>query len=196
MSDTPDRTPHPDDATDPLASATASIARSLRHLADAVEALAASDSADSDGVVSANALLGRLDPTARQRMLDAMQVRDARPGEALFHQGDESDGLYLIEQGVVDVVISAPGHEGTRQRRIQSFVAGMFFGEMALFDGGPRSATVVARDAVRCRVLPRATFARLKREAPDDYADLLEAIVRELSRRVRFAAGILRSDLG
>lgn len=180
---------------DSLAEATASIANSLRSLAAAVEALSAPAAADADGGALSNALLGGLDPAARQRLLDAMRVRDAGAGEALFHQGDMSDGLYLLERGAVDVVISSPGEDGNRQRRIQSFVAGMFFGEMALFDGGPRSATVVARDTVRCRILSREAFAQLRREAPDDYADLLEAILRELSRRVRFAAGILRSDL-
>lgn len=186
---------HPPDER--LHAAAASIATSLRHLADAVEALGAAEpEMRSDRSAEGNTLFSGMDGDARRRLLDAMDIRDVAAGDTVFRQGDPSDGLYLLERGVVDVVISAAGPEASGRRRIQSFVAGMFFGEMGLFDGGPRSATVVARSDVRYRVLHRSLITRLKQEAPEDYAALLEAIVRELSRRVRFAAGILRSDLG
>ncbi len=65
--------------------------------------------------------------------------REYNSGEAVFYQGDPSAGMYIITRGKVQVIF-----EPTRQV-IAELYDGDFFGELALVDDSPRSATVIAK---------------------------------------------------
>ena len=58
-------------------------------------------------------------------------------GALLFEKGDQPDGMYFIRTGKVRIMREQDGHETT----LDILKPGDFFGEMALFDGRPRSAT-------------------------------------------------------
>lgn len=94
-------------------------------------------------------------------------------GEAVVQQGDEGDAFYVIVSGTADV----------RQddRSIASLGAGDFFGEIALIDGKPRSATVVATDDLVLLRVWRAPFLRLLEEQPATR----HAILMALTQRIR-----------
>ena len=71
--------------------------------------------------------------------------------------------------------------------RLVTFAAGAVFGELALLDRGPRSATVTAEEDMQGFGLSEASFAVLCREQPDIAIKLLQALGRELSVRIRYA---------
>src|SRR5262245_23018432 len=76
-------------------------------------------------------------------------------GETIFHQGSIGSALYIIVSGRVRIyTLSASGQEHT----VALFRAGDFFGEMALLDGQPRSASAKAMHPTATLTLHRAAF--------------------------------------
>ncbi len=100
-------------------------------------------------------------------------------GEAIIFEDDDShQGFFLIVQGEVKVVLTSLDGKETI---LASLKEGEFFGEMALLDGEPRSATVRAVDASRLLSLRRDEFLKfLKR-----YPDVALTLLAEMSRRLR-----------
>lgn len=112
-----------------------------------------------------------------------LSAQTAGAGEVIIEVGAGADELFLLEKGRVSVFIGA---EGSR-RRLATFSPGMVFGEMALIDRSPRSATIVADTAIRCQVLTRESYDRLGSEHPAIKIKLLENLGRGLSRKLRKA---------
>lgn len=76
-------------------------------------------------------------------------------GAVILRQGELGDTFYLLREGTADVV----REEGESVRRlIATMKQGDFFGEIALLTGGPRSATVIAREPVELYALSKADF--------------------------------------
>jgi len=104
-------------------------------------------------------------------------------GHVVFRDGDPGSSLYLVTEGRASVHLR---HEDG-DIRLVTFAAGAVFGELALLDQGPRSATVTADEDLRGFGLSEASFAVLRREQPDLAIKLLTALGRELSVRIRYA---------
>lgn len=106
--------------------------------------------------------------TAEQRdvLLLHFETQRAKPGERVIRTGDHADSVYFICSGEVEVI-------PPRRKDKIKLGAGAFFGEMALLDGGNRSADVIALDYSKFLTLSRRDFLRfLKR-----YPSLREPIV-------------------
>lgn len=107
-------------------------------------------------------------------------------GEVIVREGEPGDELYLLVEGAVDVV----RHAGTaREERLNALGAGSHFGEMAILDGAPRSATVVAASDARVLVLAGARLRELVHEMPGLAFDLLRVLAERLRRAEERAAG-------
>lgn len=104
-------------------------------------------------------------------------------GEVIFRGGDPGSALYLVTRGRASIHIR---HDDGDIRLI-TFAAGAVFGELALLDRGPRSATVTADEDLQGFELSEASFSVLCREQPDIAIKLLQALGRELSVRIRYA---------
>jgi len=111
------------------------------------------------------------------------------PGEVVIEQGSLDRDLYLMSRGTVSVKVDLPGQD--RQRRLASFSAGTVFGEVALLDQQPRSATVTADEEAVCYVLSQDAFHALVREHHAIAIKLLTNLGCELSRRVRRANAMI-----
>lgn len=83
----------------------------------------------------------------------------------------------------VDVLIDLPGTE--RKRRVQSLTSGSIFGEMALIDLRPRSASIVAAESTVCYWVSSENFERLKREQADVAFALLADVAIIFAQRLR-----------
>jgi len=125
-----------------------------------------------------------LDPGEREILRQALRIREIAPGEAVFRQGDEGDALYVIVRGSASVRLQL--RDGG-DRRLVTFSPGTVFGEMALLDRGPRSATVIADEALVCYTLDRARFEELSVAHPRIGMSLLSNLMRELVSRMRRA---------
>jgi len=104
-------------------------------------------------------------------------------GHVIFRHGDSGSSLYLVTRGRASVHLRHDD-EGIR---LVTFAAGAVFGELALLDRGPRSATVTADEDLTGFGLSEASFTVLCQKHPDIAIKLLSALGRELSVRIRYA---------
>lgn len=108
-----------------------------------------------------------------------LRDRRFRRNEVIFHQGDAGDSLHIIVSGSVKIVL--PSTEGD-EAIIATLRPADFFGELALLDGQPRSATATAIEPTQTLTLSRGTFLELLNGHPDLRDALLSALVAELRR--------------
>src|SRR6266511_3271695 len=104
--------------------------------------------------------------------------------ETIFHQGSIGSVLYIIVSGQVRIyTLNEAGQELT----VRILKAGDFFGELALLDGQPRSASVETMGRTLTLTLHRATFLRIINACPPIAAALLEAMAARLRSATVYA---------
>lgn len=120
-------------------------------------------------------LFGRL--SERDLLLVAELARPIRfePGTAITSEGDDAGRFYLLTGGEARVEVGGRLHD--------RLGAGDAFGEIALIDGGPRSATVIAETPVDALTIACWNFRPLLRE----HRSIAEALLVEMCRRLRLA---------
>jgi len=99
----------------------------------------------------------------------------------LVTQGEIGDSMYMILQGELRVRVMI----GQKETILTTLGPGDFFGDISLFDHGPRSADVVANTDSALLKLKSADFQKLCAEVPDVAAPLLVAVGRTLTARIR-----------
>ena len=125
------------------------------------------------------ALFARADTAVLAEVARALRRRRFRRNEVIFHQGDPGDSLHIIASGAVKIVLpSAEGEEAI----IATLREGDFFGELALLDGAPHSATATALEPAETLMLPRDVFHDLLDRDTGLRDALLEGLVAELRR--------------
>lgn len=98
-------------------------------------------------------------------------------GEVIFAQGDSGDEMYIVHEGVVEIF-----HDGPNGRvELARLEKGDFFGEMALLEALPRSASARAVTPVELVRVDSATFDKILRRDPE----IAVRIMRKLSHRLR-----------
>lgn len=116
-----------------------------------------------------------------ERFAQFMEVQSVRQWTDIVKQGEIGDAMYLVLEGEVRVRLMI----GDRETILTALGAGEFFGEMALFDRGPRSADVVAnKDSVLLKI-SAASFEKLFMLAPELAAPFLLSISKTLAARIR-----------
>jgi CRP-like cAMP-binding protein len=101
-----------------------------------------------------------------------MQERSFDEGEVITTQGESGLGFFVIEDGNASV--------SRDEQVVRNLGPGDFFGEVALIDEGPRSATVVATTNLRCRGMTAWEFKPFVEEHPDVAWSLLQTLVGRL----------------
>lgn len=125
------------------------------------------------------ALFAHVDDERLRTIARSMRHRRFRRNEVVFHQGDVGDSLQVVISGALKIVLpSAAGEEAI----IATLQPGDFFGELALLDGAPRSATATTVEATETLSLPRDAFLALLDEDPLLTHGLLAGIAAELRR--------------
>jgi len=127
-------------------------------------------------------LFAGLDRPTLERLASGVRMRRFRRAEVLFHQGDPGDALFVVATGAVKIML--PSEEG-EEAILATVRPGEFFGELALLDGAPRSATAVALEPTETFVLPRDAFRTLVNAEPGTRDALLAALAAELRRLTR-----------
>ena len=122
-------------------------------------------------------LFESLDDEAAHELCELLESIDCKSGALLFRAGDEGDAMYVIEEGKVRIFVRAKdGHEVT----LTELQRGDFFGEMALFDGKPRSADARVAESARLAVLSREHFLSFVRSNPNVALEMLTAMTNRL----------------
>jgi CRP/FNR family transcriptional regulator len=102
-------------------------------------------------------------------------------GRMIVRDGTTGVAFYVITEGRAKVIKGKIASAGGRAR----LGPGDFFGELALLDGGPRSASVVADGPITTIRIERTPFRSLLREEPDIALKLLEGMARRMRAMTR-----------
>jgi CRP/FNR family transcriptional regulator, cyclic AMP receptor protein len=105
-------------------------------------------------------------------------------GEVLFRERDPAGTLYLVMSGTIEISKSSPGGHGAPLARLGR---GEILGEIAAFDGGPRSATATAGVVAETHVAvwDVAAFHRYLAQRPQAALTILSGLLRKLGARLR-----------
>lgn len=103
-----------------------------------------------------------------------MHRHSFEPREAIFREGEEGDELFVLSAGLVSVTVRSQDAEDVELTRLGP---GAFFGEMAILEKAPRSATCTAIEASECLVLKAADFDALIVEAPQAAGGILNRML-------------------
>lgn len=99
-------------------------------------------------------------------------VREFRAGDVIFHQGDDAKELFVIQNGKVEVRLD--------DRVLETLSDYAIFGEMALIDAAPRSATAVAVSDVKLVPVGEKQFLFLISQTPHFALNVLRVMARRL----------------
>ena len=131
-----------------------------------------------EDVLASASLFSELSRRDLKRLATATITRAYKNGEVIVKQGEDAVAFYLITKGRVNIVRD---DGGKGQTVLATLGPGEFFGEMALLDSYPRSASVVAVEDTECLVLSRWDFLAEMRSNPFIAVQMLPV----LSRRIR-----------
>jgi signal transduction histidine kinase len=129
-------------------------------------------------VLESNRLFAGLDSQELRAVKQAAQERSFAAGEQVFKEGDQGDGVYFVSEGLVQISTVVGESERRVLTRIQP---GDFFGEMAVVDNQPRSATATAEEDSQLWFVASAEMLDMMRRCPRIAVNLL----REFSHRMR-----------
>jgi len=123
-------------------------------------------------------LLGALPPDTLETLRQQASMRTVSRNEVLFRQGDAAGEMFGIVEGRIAILTASP--DG-RESLVAVLDEGSLFGELGLFDDGPRSADARALEETQLIVLGYEAV----RAAIDEHPTMLWVIVRLLGRRLR-----------
>ena len=124
------------------------------------------------------ALFAELDDRELSSIAAVAKTRRYAKDDVIFHADESGDVFCLIREGQVKVTMISP--EG-KEIILSMLGPGAFFGEMALIDDEPRSATVVATEPLEVVTIWRSDFLQILQEN----FSITRKILAELSRRLR-----------
>ena len=138
-------------------------------------------------VIARDSLFRGLAAATHERIA-ALAMRRAYPaGAIIFMRGDPGDSLCGVVSGRVRISVSRPSG---KERFLNIMTPGDTFGEIALLDGEPRTATATAMARTELFIIPREHFLRLLGSEPQLAAHLIQL----LCRRVRWTAQLMEDS--
>jgi len=132
-----------------------------------------------EDILASASLFSELSRRDLKRLAAATITRAYKKGEVIVKEGEIAVAFYLITKGRVNVM---RGGKGESQTALASLGPGEFFGEMAILDSYPRSASVLAAEDAECLVLSRWDFLAEVRSNPFIAVQMLPVLSRRLRK--------------
>jgi CRP-like cAMP-binding protein len=132
-------------------------------------------------------LFGAIKADALRMLLERAETHFVPKGEYFFREGDEGTVLYVLERGSVTVIKRFHGEEYL----VRTIGRGDFFGEIALLDFLPRSASVVADEDCEALVFRALDVVQLAKQDIEQFTMIYMNIAREMGRRLRDGNNLL-----
>ncbi len=126
-------------------------------------------------------IFGGITDEVLEYLLQRTRIKHCKTGEFFFREGDKAEELYVLERGKVEIL----RHWQGREYCISTMGQGDCFGEMALIDFCPRSASVRALQACSAIELSASDLQELYGKDPAQFTMIYMNLGRELSRRLR-----------
>jgi len=118
-----------------------------------------------------------LESELRQQQVEP-EIREHKAGEIIFEEGDPGDGLYAILDGLVRISAFV---SQSNKHALREFATGDFFGEMAIINNAPRSASATVQKDSRLMFVSREQVTDLMERSPQ----LVFALLHAFSHRMR-----------
>ena len=144
-----------------------------------------------DPVLSAPLFTG-LDPTSARGIVASLVTLNVARGDLVFHEGEPGDCLYVVRDGKIKLGRrSADG----RENLLAVLGPGEMFGELSLFDPGPRTATATAVADAQLLQMGHDQLARWLTSTPSIAEHLLRALARRMRRTNEALADLIFTDV-
>jgi CRP-like cAMP-binding protein len=145
-----------------------------------------------DSVLHQSPLFASVDEDGAAALMELLTEQVVSKGGVLFHEGQPGDQLFLILEGKVKL-----GHASAdgRESLMAVLGPGEMFGELSLFDPGPRAASATALTEARVVRLDNAQLMPWLAGRPEVAASLLQALARRLRRTNEAMADLVFSDV-
>ena len=124
-------------------------------------------------------LFSRLPDTELAELADRVRTKSFKRGEMIFRKDDPGTHLYMVLEGGVKIAL--PGEFG-QEALVAIMRPGEFFGELALFDRSPRSASATALEDTRAALLAGDDFLAYLESHPASFRVVLETLARTIRR--------------
>lgn len=147
---------------------------------------------DNENVILSAPLFATMEHEERQSLIDSMVKVELNRGEVLFDEGENGDRLYIIEEGKIK--LGSSSGDG-RENLLAILGPGEMFGELSLFDPGPRSLSASAVSDSILYELEHSALVRVIEERPVVAKHLLTALARRLRRTNEALADLVFSDV-
>ena len=123
-------------------------------------------------------ILSQLPPTELEALKRTMTEHVFTTGRTIFKEGDAGDGIYVVKSGEVEISVVV-GSQGERKRFAREG-PGALFGEMAMVDNQPRSASATAAAETSVYFIPRESLLEAMARSPQFTSSLMQGITRRL----------------
>jgi CRP/FNR family transcriptional regulator, cyclic AMP receptor protein len=117
-------------------------------------------------------LFSGIKPKELKKLGKRMNERNFSEGDEITKEGESGIGFFVIDEG--NATVSVGGEV------VRTLGPGDYFGEIALIDSGPRTATIVAGSELRCRGMSAWEFRPFVEEHPEVAWTLLQSLVARL----------------
>ncbi|SDJ52070.1 cAMP-binding domain of CRP or a regulatory subunit of cAMP-dependent protein kinases [Frankineae bacterium MT45] len=145
-----------------------------------------------DDILRRAGLFQGVDDDDAEALGSQFEIFDAARGTTLFHEGEPGDSLYIVLSGKVKL-----GRRSTDGRENLVAIMGPAdeFGELSIFDPGPRTATAVVVTDARLARLPKSALQKWVNDRPEIALQLLRVVARRLRRTNTMLADLIFVDV-
>jgi CRP-like cAMP-binding protein len=133
-----------------------------------------------------------VEPYAAEALAQALEIAEFPRGATLFSEGEPGDRLYIVSSGKVKI-----GRKSPDGRENLLMVAGPsdMFGELSIFDPGPRTSSATAVTEVRAYTMDRPALREWIGKRPEIAEQLLRVLARRLRRTNNMLADLIFTDV-
>lgn len=144
-------------------------------------------------ILENTSLFNGLDDEALEKIAEASKVDEFKKGDKVVKEGDEGDTLMILGEGTLEVYQQVSKHDV----KIGCLEKGAFFGEMALLDNVPRSATIMSKtDSKIIAISQESINELLMNEKGVAYIPIIVNIARGISEKLRKCDEIIKTVAG
>jgi CRP/FNR family transcriptional regulator len=145
-----------------------------------------------EGVLASVPLFAALDAESATMLEAVLTKRNVARGHVVFREGEDGDRLFVVLEGKVK--ISRTAADG-RENLLAVLGSGEMFGELSLFDPGPRTASVTTVTEATLASLDHDDLRPLLSERPGVAVELLQALAQRLRRTNEAMADLVFTDV-
>ena len=133
-----------------------------------------------------------VDPAAIEVLTESLERVEFPRGTVIFNEGEPGDRLYIVSTGKVKIGRRSP--DG-RENLLSIFGPSDMFGELSIFDPGPRTSTATTVTDVRAYTMDRVALREWIAQRPEIAEQLLRVVARRLRRTNNLLADLIFTDV-